>query len=263
MKLPLCWPAASRPSQACKPLALATALLTSMAALLAGSAHAQTSATASTSAAADSGNANANANVNADVPRSVALAGVRGTRALWVVNGAPPKAVAVGASHHNVQVINVRADEADVRIGGQTRTLRIGESPLSVAGSARPTSNTGRIVLLANPQGHFLSPGLINGKSTRFLVDTGATMVSLGMGEASKLGIDYSKGRPVRIGTANGVAQGWQLKLASVSIADVELRNVDAIINSSDMPYVLLGNSYLNSFHMSRIGSQLTLDRAK
>ncbi len=263
MKLPLCWPAASRPSQACKPLALATALLTSLAALLAGNAHAQTSATASTSAAADSGNANANVNVNADVPRSVALAGVMGTRALLVVNGAPPKAVAVGASHQNVQIINVRADEADVRIGGQTRTLRIGESPLSVAGSARPTSNTGRIVLLANPQGHFLSPGLINGKSTRFLVDTGATMVSLGMGEASKLGIDYSKGRPVRIGTANGVAQGWQLKLASVSIADVELRNVDAIINSSDMPYVLLGNSYLNSFHMSRIGSQLTLDRAK
>lgn len=261
MKLPLCRPAASRPSPACKPLALATALLTSLATLLAGSAHAQTSATASTSAAADSGNANAN--VNADVPRSVALAGVMGTRALLVVNGAPPKAVAVGASHHNVQVQAVRADEADVRIGGQTRTLRIGESPLSVAGSARPTSNTGRIVLLANPQGHFLSPGLINGKSTRFLVDTGATMVSLGMGEASKLGIDYSKGRPVRIGTANGVAQGWQLKLASVSIADVELRNVDAIINSSDMPYVLLGNSYLNSFHMSRIGSQLTLDRAK
>ena len=261
MKLPLCRPAASRPSPACKPLALATALLTSLATLLAGSAHTQTSATASTSAAADSGNANAN--VNADVPRSVALAGVMGTRALVVVNGAPPKAVALGASHQNVQVINVRADEADVRIGGQTRTLRIGESPLSVAGSARPTSNTGRIVLLANPQGHFLSPGLINGKSTRFLVDTGATMVSLGMGEASKLGIDYSKGRPVRIGTANGVAQGWQLKLASVSIADVELRNVDAIINSSDMPYVLLGNSYLNSFHMSRIGSQLTLDRAK
>ncbi len=196
-------------------------------------------------------------------PRSVALTGIMGSRALLVVDGGAPKAVAVGASYQQVQVINVRADEADVRIAGQARTLRIGESPVSVAGSALPSSSTGRIVLLANPQGHFLSPGLINGKSTRFLVDTGATMVSLGMGEARKLGIDYSKGRSVRVGTANGVADGWQVKLASVRVADVELRNVDAIINNGDMPYVLLGNSYLNSFHMSRIGSQLTLDRAK
>ena len=79
---------------------------------------------------------------------------------------------------------SVKDGEAQVRIGGQPLTLRLGESPVSVTGSALPSSNTGRIVLMANPQGHFLTPGMINGKSTRFLVDTGATTVSMGMSVA-------------------------------------------------------------------------------
>lgn len=199
----------------------------------------------------------------ADGPKSVALTGILGGKALLVVDGSAPKAVEAGTSYKQVQVVSVKDGEAQVRIGGQPHTLRMGESPVSVSGGQLPTSNTGRIVLMADTSGHFMTPGMINGKSTRFLVDTGATTVSLGMAEARKLGVDYSKGRPVRMATANGVAQGWQLKLASVRISDVELRNVDAVITSTDMPFVLLGNSFLNSFHMSRIGPQLTLDRAK
>ena len=144
---------------------------------------------------------------------------------------------------------------------GEPVVAPVAPAAASAPDEGRKPNRPGQVVRAAD--GHYWAEAVIDDRAVRVLVDTGATMVSLGMGEAIKLGIDYSKGRPVRIGTANGVAQGWQLKLASVSIADVELRNVDAIINSSDMPYVLLGNSYLNSFHMSRIGSQLTLDRAK
>ena len=198
-----------------------------------------------------------------DAPESVALTGILGNKALLVIDGSAPKAVEAGTSYQKVQVISVNNGEAQVRIAGQAHTLRMGESPVSVSGGQLPTSSTGRIVLMADANGHFMTPGMINGKATRFLVDTGATTVSLGMGEARKLGIDYSKGRPVRMGTANGVAQGWHLKLASVRISDVELRNVDAVIASTDMPFVLLGNSFLNSFHMNRVGPQLTLDRAK
>ncbi|QMV75752.1 TIGR02281 family clan AA aspartic protease [Comamonas piscis] len=196
-------------------------------------------------------------------PRSVALAGILGDKALLVIDGRAPKAVAVGSSYQQVQVISVKDGQAQVRIAGAAHSLRMGESPVSVADAALPVSTTGRIVLAADATGHFMTAGMINGKATRFLVDTGATTVSMSASEARKLGIDFSKGRPVRMGTANGVSQGWMLKLSSVRISDVELRNVDAVVTSSDMPFVLLGNSFLNAFEMKRAGPQMTLDRIK
>lgn len=196
-------------------------------------------------------------------PHSVALAGILGDKALLVIDGRAPKAVAVGSSYQQVQVISVKDGQAQVRIAGAAHSLRMGESPVSVADAALPVSNTGRIVLAADATGHFMTAGMINGKATRFLVDTGATTVSMSASEARKLGIDFSKGRPVRMGTANGVSHGWMLKLSSVRISDVELRHVDAVVTSSDMPYVLLGNSFLNAFEMKRAGPQMTLDRIK
>lgn len=199
----------------------------------------------------------------AEGPRSVALAGILGDKALLVIDGRAPKAVAAGSSYQQVQVVSVKDGQAQVKIAGVAHSLRMGESPVSVADAALPVSNTGRIVLSADAAGHFMTAGMINGKATRFLVDTGATTVSLGMSEALKLGIDYSKGRPVHMGTANGVSNGWHLKLSSVRISDVELRNVDAVVTSANMPYVLLGNSFLNAFEMKRAGPQMTLDRIK
>eukprot|EP01035_Chromulina_nebulosa_P006029 gene6029-8168_t len=46
-------------------------------------------------------------------------------------------------------------------------------------------------------------------------------------------------GQPVRVNTANGVAQGWRMKLDSIRIGDVEVFGVEAIITSQPMPYVL------------------------
>lgn len=196
-------------------------------------------------------------------PRSVALAGILGDKALLVIDGRAPKAVAAGSSYQQVQVLSVKDGQAQVSIAGVAHSLRMGESPVSVADAALPVSNTGRIVLAADATGHFMTAGMINGKATRFLVDTGATTVSMSASEARKLGIDFSKGRSVRMGTANGVGNGWQISLSSVRISDVELRNVDAVVISSEMPFVLLGNSFLNAFEMKRAGPQMTLDRIK
>ena len=202
-------------------------------------------------------------NNTAAASHSVALTGILGNKALLVIDGGAPKAVEAGSSYQKLQVLSVKDGEAQIRMDGQTFTVRMGESPVSVAGKGLPVSNTGRIVLMADTRGHFMTPGMINGKATHFVVDTGATTVSLGMAEARKLGIDYSKGERVQMGTANGVAEGWRLKLNTVRVSDVELRNVDAAIASTDMPFVLLGNSFLNSFQMNRTGQQLTLDRMR
>ena len=47
---------------------------------------------------------------------------------------------------------------------------------------------------------------------------------------AERIGLDYKKGEPVNVGTANGVARGWRIRLASVRINDVEVREIEAVV---------------------------------
>ena len=48
--------------------------------------------------------------------------------------------------------------------------------------------------------------------------------------------------------------------LTSVRIGDVQVYNVDAVVSPAPMPYVLLGNSFLDRFQMQRENDVMTLD---
>jgi aspartyl protease family protein len=116
-------------------------------------------------------------------------------------------------------------------------------------------------VLTAGSGGHFLTPGQINGQAVQLLVDTGATKVAMSVVDAERLGIKYKSGQPVQMGTANGVVPGWLIKVASVRVGDVMVYGVDAIVSAGAMPYVLLGNSFLTHFQMTRTNDQMVLDK--
>ena len=118
-----------------------------------------------------------------------------------------------------------------------------------------------QLTLYADARGHFVSGGQINGRPVQYMVDTGATAVSLGRAEAERLGIRVQQGQPVRMQTANGVAEGWRVRLDSVRIGALEQRGVEAIITSEPMPYVLLGNSFLKPYEMTRKGNELLLQK--
>ena len=188
--------------------------------------------------------------------QDVALAGILGGKALLVVNGSAPRGVAPGESHMGVQVVSVGREDAVVDSAGGRRSLRLGEAPVRVGGSG-----TGqRVVLKADARGHFVSSGQINGRIMQYMVDTGASTVAIGRPDAQRMGLKFEEqGQSVRMNTANGVAQGWRLRLDSVRVGDVELRGVDAIITPQPMPYVLLGNSFLREFEMSRNGDEMML----
>ena len=188
--------------------------------------------------------------------QDVALAGILGGKALLVVNGSAPRGVAPGESHMGVQVVSVGREDAVVDSAGGRRSLRLGEAPVRVGGSG-----TGqRVVLKADARGHFVSSGQINGRIMQYMVDTGASTVAIGRPDAERMGLKFEEqGQSVRMNTANGVAQGWRLRLDSVRVGDVELRGVDAIVTPQPMPYVLLGNSFLREFEMSRNGDEMML----
>ena len=189
--------------------------------------------------------------------QTVALGGILGTKALLIVNSSAPRGVAVGESHQGVKVLSVGKDEAVVEVAGNRRTLRLGEAPVSVG------SKTGgrRVILIADSRGHFVNSGTINGNIMQFMVDTGASTVAIGRPDADRMGLNYLGGQPVRMSTANGVAQGWRLKLDSVRIGDVEVYGIDAVVTPQAMPFVLLGNSFLTEFQMTRSNDQMVLEK--
>jgi aspartyl protease family protein len=192
--------------------------------------------------------------------QSVALQGMLGNKALLIVDGSAPKTVAPGETHQGVKVVSTSSDQATVEINGKRHTLRVGDAPASVGGSIG--SNRGaRIVLTASSGGHFLTQGAVNGRAVQFMVDTGATMVGLGVSDAERLGLNYKSGQQGHVNTANGTAPAWRMKLASVRIGDVEVHDVDAVVTPQSMPYVLLGNSFLTRFQMKRDNDQMVLER--
>jgi aspartyl protease family protein len=189
--------------------------------------------------------------------QTVALAG--GSQALLMVDGSAPKGVAVGESFRGVKIIATRGDQAVVQIAGKNHTLRVGEAPASVGRGAEATGS--KVVLSAGSGGHFTTQGQVNGRAVSLMIDTGATYVVLSQAEANRAGLTYTTGQPVQMSTANGVIPGWRLKLNSVRIGDVVAYEVDAVVSSGAMPYVLLGNSFLTRFQMTRTNDQMVLEK--
>ncbi|MDD2743670.1 MAG: TIGR02281 family clan AA aspartic protease [Rhodocyclaceae bacterium] len=187
----------------------------------------------------------------------VGLAGIMGSKAMLMINGGEPRVIAVGQSVDGVRLISVAGDQVIVEIDGKKRPLRVGQHAVGTVSA----DGSGKVILTADSRGHFMAMGMINGTSVKFLVDTGATMVSLGASDARRLGIDTSKGQRGMSSTANGMAPVTKVKLDTVRVGDVTLNNVDALIGQTDMPHALLGMSFLNRMEMQRDGGTMTLKK--
>ena len=125
-------------------------------------------------------------------------------------------------------------------------------------GGAAPSGGD-RIALTADGRGHFIAQGSINNRPVQFMVDTGASVVAIGQGEAERLGLNYKSGRQVMMNTANGAAPGWLFKINTLRVGDVVAYEVDTVVTPAAMPAILLGNSFLNRFNMRRDGDQMML----
>ena len=86
-------------------------------------------------------------------------------------------------------------------------------------------------------------------------------MISLGAGDARRIGIDTSRGQKAMTNTANGQAMVTKVQLDNVRIGDVTLHGVDALVHQGELPVALLGMSFLNRMEMQRDGSTMTLKK--
>lgn len=192
--------------------------------------------------------------------QNVLLSGTLGSaKALLVIDG-QMHTVAVGSTVKGVTLRSMGADEAVVLIGGKPFSLRMGASPVSLGGAGGGGGGN-QIVLPAGPGGHFVADGSINGKATRFMVDTGATVIAMGHAEAKRLNLQVSSTPRGMANTAGGNVPVHEVQLRSVRIGDVEVYDLVAAVVPADMPYILLGNNFLSRFNMRREGDTMRLER--
>ena len=114
------------------------------------------------------------------------------------------------------------------------------------------------LVLQRNKYGHYVASGMINQQPVVFMLDTGATDISIPLKVAKRLGLQ--PGRAVTYQTANGPALNYATQLDSVSLGNITLYNLPASINPNvNQDDVLLGMSFLKHLEFSQKGNTLTL----
>jgi len=192
--------------------------------------------------------------------QTVSLSGSLGDKAVLIIDGAP-RTLTTGQTVQGVRLLSVSGNDAVVEIKGKRVALTLGGAQVDLGSTrdGRDESSGQQIVLSAGSGGHFVSSGSINGRAVRFLVDTGATFISMSQAEAQNLGLDYRSGQRSWANTANGPVQVYRVSLASVRLGDVQVYNVDATVVPMPMEFVLLGNSFLTRFQMKRENEIMTL----
>ncbi|WP_110666537.1 retropepsin-like aspartic protease family protein [Salinicola halophilus] len=119
----------------------------------------------------------------------------------------------------------------------------------------------GPVTLERNASGHFVAPGEIDGQAVTFLVDTGATYVSLSRSLADTLGLQ--RGREATFTTANGRVIGHLTTLDRVRLGGLVASDVEGSIHAGiGDDVVLLGMSFLGRFDISIRGDSMRLAAA-
>ncbi|MGH1350596.1 MAG: retropepsin-like aspartic protease family protein [Methyloligellaceae bacterium] len=114
------------------------------------------------------------------------------------------------------------------------------------------------VTVKADPQGHYIFTGEINGKKVFFLFDTGATSVAIPPKIANKLGV--VRGTKYYSHTANGKALSYATNLNEVKVGDIRMRDVQgSIATGMKGNYVLLGMSFLRHVEITQFKGTLKL----
>ena len=191
--------------------------------------------------------------------QSVAFSGMLGEKALLIING-QARGVAIGATVEGVKLVRLDGTQAQIEAGGKTQTLRLGGTAV-LAGDTGGRGKGTRIVLPVGSGGHYTAMGAINGHSVPFLVDTGATTIAMGADVANRIGLDPADSTQSAAMTANGAVATRTITLRQVTIGDVTVYNVEAMVMPQAMPVVLLGNSFLSRFQVRLDNDTMVLEK--
>lgn len=188
------------------------------------------------------------------------VVGLTNGMAVVVIDGGRPRTLRAGdVTPEKVRLVSATSESAVFDVSGKRLTLAMGQS-VSVAGSA---GGAQRAAIVSDGKGHFIATAVVNGASIRFLIDTGATLVTISTDDARRAGVNYLSGERVALQTANGIAPGFRVKFDTVRLGDIVLNNVDGVVMEGNVlgSVGLLGMSFLNRTEIRRESDTMTLTR--
>ena len=136
--------------------------------------------------------------------------------------------------------------------------------PQQVAAPQTPQASTDtRSVVINSENGHFATDARVDGRPIAFLVDTGASQITLRASDAAALG--YNPGEhdyTVRVTTANGEGRAARIELSMVEVGEIMVRDVPALVIPDEALGVnLLGMSFLSRVRWTQERGHLVLEQ--
>ncbi len=165
------------------------------------------------------------------------------------------------ASPEGVLLIEANSKQALIEIEGNQEVYKLG-THLGSNNNNKPTSGE-KLIIAPDPGGMYSISGSINGSSVNFIIDTGASAVSMNSNIAKRLGIDYKlTGKKGMSYTASGKDEIYIVKLKRVRVGNIELRNIEGVVHEGSFPAItLLGMSFLGKLDMKREGRIMELEK--
>jgi len=133
--------------------------------------------------------------------------------------------------------------------------------PTGRGDSKRPAEiiGVGELELLQADNGHYFSSGTINDMPVVFLIDTGATTVSLSSELAIRAGI--RKCRSHQVMTANGSVDACMATVPEITFGAFQLINVEVTVMPNMSDEALLGMNVLRNFRIEQIDDVMRISR--
>ena len=192
---------------------------------------------------------------------TIVVNGIFKNKAVLLING-KQHILSVGKTGPDgIKLTSIKGDKVTLNIDGKKQTYKLGDS--TAISTNFKQSKEQEVTIALNSYGQFLTIGYINNQTVQFLVDTGATSVALNSMQAKKLGIDYlKKGVPGVVTTASGMSKAYSVTLDTVSIGEIRLHNIQAMVIEGNFPvHVLLGMSFLGSLDIHREGQLMKIKK--
>ena len=136
-----------------------------------------------------------------------------------------------------------------------------GASAMTVAPA--PAQNNSRSVTLKSENGHFATDARVDGRRIAFMVDTGASQITIRESDAARLGFHPSqRDYKYRISTANGEGRAALVELGMVEVGNIVVRDLRALVVPDEALNVnLLGMSFLSRVRWSHERGRLVLEQ--
>ncbi len=189
---------------------------------------------------------------------TIEIQGLFSNKAVLMIDGSRHVLSVGEVSPEGVKLISANSRGAVLEIDGQQKQYDVGSTTVATTYTKRKTN---KVTIYKNSTGMYMTHGSINGRSVRFLVDTGASAIAMNSEQAKQLGIRYDKtGSPASVSTASEFKDAYSVNLKTVTIGGVIEKNVEALVIEGNHPGpVLLGMTFLQRLNIEHSGSALTL----